>query len=1003
MIFFLISPNSYQYSLNEKKMELRKLDPDLNKLLASKNQENVRVIVWLDKKISTNSFERLGKVRYKYDIIPAVAMEVPVDRLKDFEELSDVRKVVLDKKIQAFRLESMPLIKADAASVDFGVNGTGINVSVIDTGVYNHTEFQNPNRIIKQKCYCTGCCPPNNVDESDNATDDEGHGTHCAGIAVGEGNGNGRGVATNASLFAVKVLDSSGNGQDSDLVAAIDWSVSNGANVISLSLGAKYNTFTECYEFAFSEAVDNATKQGVVVVVSAGNEGSFGYETIAAPGCAKRAITVGATDDNDDIAAFSSRGPTNDNRTKPDLTAPGVDIYSTYHTNPYYATGGGTSQAAPHVTGVAALLMQKYNQNHGYLPDPDMVKAILLTAVNTTGMENVGYEQRNNVYGAGRIDAYEALRIMNFTRNNTISQGQEHRYKINVTSDDLRVTLYWPEDKDTNNNLDLIIGNRSYNFSYTTHANDSIEQVFRKDANEGFWNVFVKGINGNNQEYYIASNMEIFEDVTPPSITLALPDNTTYSNRTFLPLNFTTDETNQTIWYTINGVNETVVTGNNTFNVSDDGAHKLTLYVNDSYDNINQTNRYFSVDTTPPKYFDNSTNSTVAGAKIEFKLRWIDATNLSGYVFNLDNCTGTFVNDTWRTMTGIGNWSNVTKLVNSTVGCIINWKVYANDTFNYWNISQTYSLNTTENLSPRWYGNETSPSSAAYAPSQTYLFNVTWVDDVNFDKALIEHNFTGISTPHNDSFTGSVNGEYYFSVGDLRVGTYVWRSFGNDTINNWNITDQWTYTVSKGPTDIAVYLNGTAGNRNYQPNQVANFTVALNVSGKYVNLTMNISGWVNLTGLTPLKNYTALTTVSSYNITGYWLGDANYTSDSETWYASVTTTSTSTSTTTTISQGDGSNATTSSSTSTTTLNTTSTTTTTSTPNEDALDEVTSTVLEESSEVKTFSAPSYLYLVVIIIVVTIVGIVVWKVILPGRTDEYKRLKEKWSGIRKEMRK
>jgi hypothetical protein len=681
------------------------------------------------------------------------------------------------------------------------------------------------------------------------------------------------------------------------------------------------------------------------------------------------------------------------------LTAPGVDIISTYNTGPTgYATEDGTSQAAPHITGVAALLIQKYNQNHEHLPDPDMVKTILLTAVNTTGMENVGYEQRNNVYGAGRIDAYEALRIMNFTRNSTIYQGQEHHYKINVTNSNLKVTLYWPEDRNTNNNLGLIIGNRSYNFSYSTDANDSIEQVFRRNANTGFWNVFVKGISGNNQEYHIASNMEIFEDLAPPSLTLVLPSNTTYGNRTFLPLNFTTDETNQTIWYTIDDFNETFLTGNTTFNVSSDGAHKLTLYVNDSYDNINQSTQYFSIDTTPPKYFDNSTNSTVAGVKIEFRLRWTDITNLSGYVFSFDNCTGTFVNGTWQAMTGIENWSNVTKLVNSTVGCIIRWKVYANDTFNYWNISQNYSLNTTENSPPNWYGNETSISSANYAPGQTYLFNVTWIDDVNFDKALIEHNFTGSSIPHNDSFTGSVNGEYYFSVSDLRVGTYVWRSFGNDTGNRWNVTDQWIYSVSKGLTDIAVYLNGTRGNRNYQPNQVANFTVTLNVTGKYVNLTMNISGWVNLTGLTPLINYTTLTSVKSYNVTGYWLGDVNYTSDSETWYVSVTTTSTSTSTTTTISQGDGSNSTTtsSSSTSTTTLNTTSTTT--STPNEDASDEVTSTVLEEYSKVKTFSAPSYLYLVVIIIVVTIVGIVVWKVVLPGRTDEYQRLKEKWGNFR-----
>ena len=791
IVFLLISSLSYQ-SKPMMRLELKKIDPELMRIKSLKSQEKVKVIVWLNDKKSTDSFKNIGRVKYQYNIIPAVAMEVPVKELENLAIESNVEKIVPDRIVSAFRLESIPLIKANNASSTFNVNGTGINISIIDTGIFNHTEFQSPNRIIKQKCYCSGCCPPDNADESDNATDDNGHGTHCAGIAAGEGNGNGQGVATNSSLFAVKVLPSSGTGGlESDLLSGIEWAVENGAKVISLSLGITHDQFNDCYEVSVSDAVDNATKQGVVVVVSAGNSGPSS-QTIGAPSCAKRAITVGRTNDDDNIVSSSSRGPTKDNRTKPDLTAPGSSIYSTYNDGGY-ATLSGTSMSCPHVTGVAALVIQKFNQINGYYPDPDRVKTILITAVNTTGMSS-SYEQRNNDYGSGRIDAYEALRIINFTKNDTISTGEEHRYKINVTSADFKTTLYWPEDKDTNNDLDLIVGNRSHNFSYQTDVNDSVEQVFL-DVNTGFWNVFVEGIDASDQEYFLASNMNITDDAIPPVLVLEKPENTTYNYNESLPLNFTTDPTNQTIWYMLDGGNEVNITGNTTFNVSE-GSHKLTLFVNDSYDNINQSTQYFLVDKTKPEWSLNSTSSSVAGVLVEFRLNWTDNLVLSGYTFSFDNCTGSLVNDTWQSFSG--TWSNVTKTVNSTTGCTIRWKVYANDTSNNWNASGIFIFETTGDvLSPEWSGNLTYPTSPA-TTDQNYQFNITWTDDGAIDEALIEHNLTG--STHNNSFNGSENGEYYFNISGLTVGTYVWRSYANDTYGNENSTDQWTYVVSTTTT-----------------------------------------------------------------------------------------------------------------------------------------------------------------------------------------------------------
>ncbi|MBI5698504.1 MAG: S8 family serine peptidase, partial [Thaumarchaeota archaeon] len=472
-----------------------------SKLLET-NQEKVRVIVWVDKeKYHENEqkkLDELGDVRYEYDIIPAVSMEVLKNQLRNLADQDFVKKIVVDNPVRIFRAESVPLIRADSARADFGLNGTGITVAVIDTGVYNHTEFQNPNRIVAQRCTITpsSSCPNGDVN---NATDGNGHGTHVAGIVAGT-----NGVGTNASILAIKALSDDGSGLDSDIIAGINWAVQNGAKIISISAGICVDPSDSlcgtpnhclcslnCYDVPSSVAIDNATENGVVAIVAAGNQGSTS-KTIGAPACAKTAIAVGSTRDSgsvDSISSFSSRGPTYDNRTKPDLVAPGQIITSAkpsgvsmepacidYGDN--YAICQGTSQATPFVSGVVALVIEKYNKTFGYFPESGRVKAISLTSVNTTQMNSEGYIQRNNVYGSGRVDAYEMLRIVNFTKNDTIVNGQTRIYEINVTSSNVRVTLYWPENSTTSNNLDLIVrASNSTNYTNPTDANDTVEQV----------------------------------------------------------------------------------------------------------------------------------------------------------------------------------------------------------------------------------------------------------------------------------------------------------------------------------------------------------------------------------------------------------------------------------------------------------------------------------------------------------------------------------------------
>jgi serine protease AprX len=826
--------------------EIKKIDPELMGIKSLKSGEKVKVIVWLNGNKSSESFKKIGRVKYQYKIIPAVAMEVPVSELENLAKESNVEKIVPDRMVSAFRLESMAIIKANNASSTFGVNGTGINISIVDTGIFNHTEFQSPNRIVKQKCYCNftlNCCPDGTA-ESDNATDDYGHGTHCAGIVAGKGDGSGYGVATNASLFAVKVMNSVGQGSDSDVVAGIDWSVQNGANIISLSLGGSFQY--QCYDFSSSEAVDNATKQGVVVVIAAGNSGPSS-QTIGPPGCAKRAITVGNTNDNDNIASNSSRGPTKDNRTKPDLTAPGSSITSTYNDGSY-ATLSGTSMSTPHVAGVAALLIQRFYQINSYYPNPDRVKAILITAVNTTGM--TGYTQRNNDFGSGRTDAYEALRIINFTKNNTISAGQEHQYKINVTSADFKTTLYWPEDENTNNNLNLIIKNSTNNISYPTDPNDTVEQVFVTNASTGYWDVYIDCINGTNQTYYLASNMEIFEDITPPVLILIKPENTTYTNRTGIPLNFSTDSTNQTIWYRLNGGNETVVTGNTTFNVSSDGQHNITLYVNDSYNNINQSTQYFSVDSAPPIIYILSpvSNSNYTTTSIWFNVSLNENGNVSlcsidvGSNFTLTGLNGTYFYNLSIIAEG---YHNVT--------------FYVNDSVDWVNSS---SVNFTIMIQP----NITNSN----VDNRLILLNENVNISANIDDDNLNYTWVNITWPNGISvlsgMSNSFSSYYYVFNETNQTGNYNVTIFSNDTFGSYNNASvnftvanavNVSSAVTNGSTSVNVsvkiFYNGTSQIRNQTINTSFGFiipgglwdleinTTLLNVTLFNTNLTQNVT------------------------------------------------------------------------------------------------------------------------------------------------------------------
>lgn len=326
-----------------------------------------------------------------FRLIPASALRVKAEELKALEEDPRVETIWLDKPVYALLDVSVPLIRAPQVW-EKGFTGRGVKVAVMDTGIdYRHPDFAG--RILAFTSFVGG-----------DGQDDHGHGTHVAGIIAGSGEASGgkyRGVAPEALILSAKVLKADGVGMMSDVMAGIEWAVERGAKVINLSLGSP----GPCDGTdALSAMCDAAAKAGVVVCAAAGNDGPE-PGTVGSPGCAKEVITVGASDNNDQVADFSSRGPTADGRTKPDILFPGVEIVScraagTSMGSPlddFYTSASGTSMATPHASGVAALLLQAYPGL-----TPAQVKAMMMKSALNLNLDP-------NIQGAGRGDALAAL------------------------------------------------------------------------------------------------------------------------------------------------------------------------------------------------------------------------------------------------------------------------------------------------------------------------------------------------------------------------------------------------------------------------------------------------------------------------------------------------------------------------------------------------------------------------------------------------------------------
>ncbi|MEO3754032.1 S8 family serine peptidase [Streptomyces sp. B6B3] len=313
---------------------------------------------------------------------------------------SGVESVTLDGVRRASLDTSVPQIGAPAAW-EAGFDGEGVSVAVVDSGIdATHPDLAGQGKVLAEA----------NFSEAADARDRYGHGTHVASIAAGTGaasDGAYTGVAPGANLLSAKVLDDEGYGLDSGVIAGLEWSVEQGADVVNLSLGAEDSPGVDPVE----EAVNTLSAESDALIVAAAGNVPWPMESsVSSPASADAALAVGAVDDADALAEFSAVGPrVGDSAVKPDLTAPGAGIGAAAAEGSYLAGEGtpvaegyvgldGTSMAAPHVAGAAALLAQRHPDWTG----EQLKSALVGSARPTEGL--TAFAQ-----GTGRVDVAAAI------------------------------------------------------------------------------------------------------------------------------------------------------------------------------------------------------------------------------------------------------------------------------------------------------------------------------------------------------------------------------------------------------------------------------------------------------------------------------------------------------------------------------------------------------------------------------------------------------------------
>lgn len=408
------------------------------------------------------------EVQFRYWLIDSIAGKVDIDLVTKIVELPGVVFVELDGRLEIQMNDVNEIHDVTQVWQDTGYTGTGSVVAIIDTGIdSDHVgldDIDDDNSTNDPKVIAF--YDPVNTPELTNGTevkayDDQGHGTHCAGITAGTGapDYQYKGVAPMAQLVGVKVLDSGGSGSFATVMAGMEWTVEKrhifNIRAASMSLGGPGAIeWTSSEEESVNRMGNEMMREGVALFIAAGNS-AFSAQ-IGTPGSAEDVITVGSLDKNTAIAVYSSQGPTEEGRVKPNIAFVGSSVMAPdYNTGDGYTSKSGTSMATPGAAGLAALM---------YQANPDLspfdIRNIMqetatyrechyMLANEPCAEDNIPKNRQNNVYGHGHVNSipsvmeaankvYELSLTLNVTLINEIgednrvhlSQGEEVEFNV---------------------------------------------------------------------------------------------------------------------------------------------------------------------------------------------------------------------------------------------------------------------------------------------------------------------------------------------------------------------------------------------------------------------------------------------------------------------------------------------------------------------------------------------------------------------------------------------
>jgi hypothetical protein len=520
------------------------------------NDDNkISVIVDFDHTPTINDENMLQEnlsfdVQFRYWLIDSIAGKVSIHLIPEIVKLPGVVFVELDGRLSIQMNDVKEVHGVDLVWQDTGYTGSGSVVAIIDTGIDSYhmglDDIDDDNSTNDSKViafYDAVNTPELRNGTEVRAYDDQGHGTHCAGITAGTGAPDYQyiGVAPKAQLVGVKVLDEGGSGSFATVMAGMEWTVEYrhefNIRAASMSLGGPGAIeWTSSEEESVNRMGNRMMEEGIALFIAAGN--SAVTAQIGTPGSAEDVITVGALDKNTAIAAYSSQGPTEEGRVKPNIAFVGSNVMAPdFNTGDGYTDKSGTSMATPGAAGLAALM---------YQANPDLspfdVRNIMqetatyrechyMLANEPCAEDAIPKNRQNNVYGHGHVNSlpsvmgaaeyntdYELSLALNITlinefdENNTVSIDTSTSISFNVEGEPTRIQWRtWDMDDTWMDLLDYEQGDEIFTIDYSLIVNRLIN-IHNESIIDGKQVLLVRALTGDKMSTNLAVDMNIIQE-----------------------------------------------------------------------------------------------------------------------------------------------------------------------------------------------------------------------------------------------------------------------------------------------------------------------------------------------------------------------------------------------------------------------------------------------------------------------------------------------------------